>query len=132
MGSGFASATYQHNSPSDLLWSQMKRQLNMRENLRSKKQELEELIQNENRVVIDEEEEGEGEDEEDISAEKEEDNEDNKIVNCYRDFLLKNKLSFGATVTSRQHEVDSPEERHNDSDDDCLTSEDEEEIIMKR
>ncbi len=40
----------QNASPSDLLWSQMKRQLNMRENLRSKKQELEELIRVENRI----------------------------------------------------------------------------------
>ena len=36
------------NSPSDLLWSQMKKQLNMRENMRNKKKELEDLIRDEN------------------------------------------------------------------------------------
>ena len=35
-------------SPSDLLWSQMKKQLNMRENLRNKKKELEDLIRDVN------------------------------------------------------------------------------------
>ena len=35
-------------SPSDLLWTQMKKQLNMRENLRNKKKELEDLIRDEN------------------------------------------------------------------------------------
>jgi hypothetical protein len=34
---------------SDLLWSEMKKQLNMRENLRNKKKELEDLIKNENK-----------------------------------------------------------------------------------
>ena len=35
------------HSPSDLLWKQMKKQLNMRENLRNKKKELEDLIRDE-------------------------------------------------------------------------------------
>lgn len=40
----------QHHSPSDLLWSQMKRQLNMRESMRSKKKELEDLIRDEYQI----------------------------------------------------------------------------------
>jgi hypothetical protein len=39
-------------SPSDLLWSQMKKQLNMRENLRNKKKELEDLIRDVNTAPI--------------------------------------------------------------------------------
>jgi hypothetical protein len=37
-----------NHSPSDLLWTQMKKQLNMRENLRNKKKELEDLIRDVN------------------------------------------------------------------------------------
>lgn len=40
----------QHHSPSDLLWSQMKRQLNMRESMRSKTKELEDLIRDEYQI----------------------------------------------------------------------------------
>lgn len=40
-------AAASHHSPSDLLWNQMKRQLNMRESMRSKKKELEDLIRDE-------------------------------------------------------------------------------------
>ncbi len=100
---------FEHNaSPSDLLWSQMKRQLKMRENLRNKKQELEELIRVENKEDVEEEEE-----------EKEENNEDNKIINCYREFLLKNKL---------QQEKQKLEDNNSGDEDE----EDEEDIIMKR
>lgn len=39
-----------HHSPSDLLWNQMKKQLNMRESMRNKKKELEDLIRDEYRI----------------------------------------------------------------------------------
>lgn len=44
-------AIKQQHSPSDLLWSQMKRQLNMRESMRNKKKELEDLIKDEHQVL---------------------------------------------------------------------------------
>lgn len=145
-GIPFQNESFQHNSPSDLLWSQMKKQLNMRENLRNKKQELEDLIRHENKPVamisnaknsriestrsssiesnLDE-----------VTTEKNlykdnyENTEDNKIMNCYRDFLLKNKHSFSDPTSQ------SEKKNQKFKDGDTGTSsaeEDEEEIIMKR
>lgn len=130
------SKTYQHNSPSDILWSQMKKQLNMREDLRNKKQELEDLIRDENRSAsivsstnkfqrlsssassLTDNQNTQG------SNVNEENNEDNKIINCYRDFLLKN------TASKNNKQVDNDGSGLSSSSE--VEDEDEEEIIMKR
>ncbi len=106
-----------HNSPSDLLWSQMKRQLNMREHLRSKKQELEELIRDENGAAQ----------RSGGACEGEENGEENRLVSCYRGLLLKNKREHEeqANVAGVGAGGVEGEERAEED-------EDEEEIIMKR
>jgi hypothetical protein len=48
------SSEFAARSPSDLLWTQMKKQLNMRESLRNKKKELEDLIRDEHRNDVNE------------------------------------------------------------------------------
>ena len=136
----------QHTSPSDMLWNQMKKQLNMRENLRSKKKELEDLIRDENaRAVSSPDTSINEEGEEEQAQPDEENNENNKIVNCYREFLLKNKLSFSQGQSKNEYEylfedkkpeATSPVSSDQDSDNEGANQEeedeDEEEIIMKR
>lgn len=110
-------------SPSDLLWNQMKKQLNMRENLRNKKKELEDMIRNENAApnsssdtagVINQSQMLELKEKmlsslkAKISEQKDFDNNDysnneeegyaenNDIINGYRDFFMKKKSAFNS------------------------------------
>ena len=69
-----------HSSPSDLLWSQMKRQLNMRESMRNKKKELEDLIRNENSAPLNDQ----------IRTEFSGD----QIINGYKDFLKVSSILY--------------------------------------
>ena len=137
------SKTYQHNSPSDVLWSQMKKQLNMREDLRNKKQELEDLIRDENRSTTNKSSIATSQrsssntssvTENQETQANEENNEDNKIINCYRDFLLKNTNNFSSA--KNKQETDNSEKDgssvSSSSSEEEVEDEDEEEIIMKR
>lgn len=110
-----------HHSPSDLLWNQMKKQLNMRENLRSKKKELEDLIRDENNLDSNRTEKLK-------TDQNDNDNDDNKIINGYRDFFLQNKSNSKYSSLNRSN----PNEEQECSSSSSSDTEDEEEIIMKR
>ncbi len=113
IGNNKLDAAYKH-SPSDYLWIEMKKQLNMRENLRNKKKELEDLIQNENGKTAsllinsymlngeNSDNNKESENNKEIDEEEDDDNEENDkdyfeesnnndIINGYREFFLRTK-----------------------------------------
>jgi len=121
-----------HHSPSDLLWNQMKKQLNMRENLRSKKNELEELIRDENNSDRTEIEFKSISNPANASRSNgsqnmvPDENNSNKIINGYKDFFLKNKSSM-RKLTTPNEDIDDEQQHQNYYDET-----DEEEIIMKR
>ena len=123
-----------HHSPSDLLWNQMKTQLNMRENLRTKKNELEELIRDENNSDRTELEFKSSLNT--ASAPRNsggqnmlpDESNSNKIINGYRDFFLKNKSNANKLARSNVEGNDDYDDEHYQYYDET----DEEEIIMKR
>ena len=117
-------AAYKH-SPSDYLWIEMKKQLNMRENLRSKKKELEDLIQNENGktssllinsyMLNSEKNENDKVNDENKEDEDDQNNEENDkdyfeesnnndIINGYREFFLRTKAN-SATKQEKQNDL---------------------------
>ncbi|CAF0749445.1 unnamed protein product [Brachionus calyciflorus] len=77
------------HSPSDVLWSQMKKQLNMRENLRNKKKEFEDIIREE--YARDEEEKKEIKNYDQVEKFESPNDENNEILNGYRDFFLRKR-----------------------------------------
>ncbi len=114
-----------HHSPSDLLWNQMKKQLNMRENLRSKKKELEDLIRDENNLDSNRTEKLK-------TDQNDNHNDDNKIINGYRDFFLQNKSNSKYSSLNRSNPNEEQEFSSSSSSSSSSDTEDEEEIIMKR
>lgn len=101
-------------SPSDMLWSQMKQQLSLREKLRGKKKELEDMIKNERYYLYEkmnkdqEREEGEEDEEDEEEDEIEEylynsNNEDNNQERVY-------KTSNEKPLKHQQENICSPDE----------------------
>jgi hypothetical protein len=100
-------------SPSDMLWSQMKQQLSLREKLRGKKKELEDMIKNERYYLYEkmnkDQEREEGEDEGDEEDEEEEDEIEEYLYNSNNQERV-NKTSNERPLKHQQENICSPDE----------------------